>query len=419
MQIRHALSLIFLLAVRSVTAQETGDFDALRLADAAPKNIERGSDWQWFAEAEAGQSLQRITGKTINEQRLSVDLQFDKTFAPGWRAVLSNRLDLHRQDQSVFQHEINTLKEAYLSRQIQENQMIDLGRINVYNGVASGYNPTDFFRVGAVRSLVSVDPASLKKNRLGSVMLRGQHLWSSGSLTALYSPELAKKANTASFSPDFGASNPHPRYLIILSQQLAQGITPQWLIYSKPNQPPHFGVNVTGLLNDATVLYAEWSGGNSRSQHSQALNGRDDSVFRNHISSGLSYTGSNKLTLTFEYEYNGAGLEPARWDELRHGPALIYGRYRAFVQNALELTTRQELFFHASWQDAGLNHLDLSAMQKLNLADRSRLSWIEARYRMDKVDLALQLQKNSGEQTSTYGAATQTHLWQAVLRYYF
>ena len=52
--------------------------------------------------------------------------------------------------------------------------LIDLGRINVRNGVALGYNPTDYFRAGAVRAAVSVSPASLKENRQGSVMLRGQ-----------------------------------------------------------------------------------------------------------------------------------------------------------------------------------------------------------------------------------------------------
>ena len=46
------------------------------------------------------------------------------------------------------------------------------GRINVRNGAALGYNPTDFFRSGALRSVVSIDPNSLRENRLGTVMLR-------------------------------------------------------------------------------------------------------------------------------------------------------------------------------------------------------------------------------------------------------
>ena len=415
----HPTDLVLLLVAGASFAQEPGDLNALRLADTATKQVESGSDWHSFTEAAIGQSVQRESGKTILEQRLSIDLQFDKTFAPGWRVVLADRLDLYRREPPIIQNTVNTLKEAYLSRLVQENELLDLGRINVFNGVASGYNPTDFFRVGAVRSLVSVDPASLKKNRLGSVMLRGQHLWSDGSLTALYSPKLAQQANTASFSPDLGASNNQDRYLLALSQQLADGIAPQWLIYGKPHQAPQFGVNLTSLLNDATVLYAEWSGGNSRSLESLALNSRDDTVFRNRIASGLSYTSSNKLTLTLEYEYNGAGLESANWEKLRHGSPLAYGRYRALQQYAQELATKQEVFFYATWQDVCVNHLDLSMMQKLNLTDHSRLMWLEARYRMDKIDLALQIQDNRGDQTSAYGAAAKKHAWQAVLRYYY
>lgn len=415
----QSIYLILLLATGSCIAQELNDLDALRLADTAAKPIEDSKDWHSFAEAAIGQSFLGKSGTTVLEQRLSVDLHFDKTLAPGWRAVLSDRLDLKRQDQPTIQANVNTLKEAYLSRQVHDNQLLDFGRINEFNGVASGYNPTDFFRAGAVRSLVSVDPASLKKNRLGSVMLRGQHLWSDGSLTALYSPKLAQLPNTASFSPDLGASNNQDRYLLALSQQISDGIAPQWLIYGKPHQAPQLGLNLTCLLNNSTVFFAEWSGGRNRSLASLALNGKDDTGFRNRVSSGLSYTSNNKLTLTIEYEYNGAGLESSEWEKLRHASALNYVRYRALQQYAQELPTKQEVFFYANWQDAGINHLDFSAMQKLNLADHSRLTWLEARYRMEKIDLALQMQNNSGDQTSAYGAAAQKHAWQAVLRYYF
>ena len=66
-----------------------------------------------------------------------------------------------------------------------------------------------------------------------------------------------------------------------------------------------------------------------------------------------------------------------------------------------------------------LNHLDLSAMRKRNLADQSQLTWLEARYHLDKVDLALQWQNNSGDASSAYGATAQKRAWQALLRYYF
>lgn len=333
--------------------------------------------------------------------------------------MLADRLDLNRQAQSGAQNSVNTLKEAYLSWQAQDNRIIDLGRINARYGVATGYNPTDYFRAGALRSVVSVDPASLKKNRLGSVILRGQTLWNGGSLTALVSPRLAQQRNDAAFSPDFGATNNQHRWLLAVSQKLSDSLQPQWLLYGEQRQSPQLGFNLTGLLNDATVGYVEWSGGRSRSQLLQALHGVEDAAFRNRLSTGLTYTSADKLSFTLEYDYNGAALDQAGWDVLRSGAPASYRQYRMWLQNAQELPTRQALFLYANWQDALLNHLDLSTMLRFNAADHSRLSWLEARYHWDRADLAVQWQVNSGAAGSEFGAAPQQRVLEVLLRYFF
>lgn len=411
------LGLALLLIAGAALADE---LDALKLADQPAQKTAAASDWRWYAEAalvgaRAGQAR-------VFNQRLSLDLQLDTIIAPGWRAVLADRLDLNWQQQPARQSGVNSLKEAYLSRQLGTEQIVDLGRINVAQGPASGYNPTDFFRDGAVRSLISVDPASLKKNRLGSVMLRGQQLWDGGSVTALYSPKLAAQPDASTFSPDFGATNNRERWLLALSQQISQALSPQWLLYGSRGQAPQFGFNLSGLLNDATVLYLEWAGGRSRSLLSQALQhqgGGDDTAFRNRLAGGLTYTTPDKLTLTLEYEYNGSAPDDAGWDALGRGPLPAYVAYRVWQQRQQELPTRQEVFFYASWQDAFLNRLDLAAMQKYNLTDHSRLSWLEARYHLDQADLALQWQGNSGSPVSAYGATAQQRAWQFLVRYYF
>lgn len=410
------LALLLLLAAGPAPAD---DADALMLADKTPDKVEVAGDWHWFAEGAIGQSFPRNGGATVSNQRLSFDIQLDTSVAPGWRAVLADRLDVNWQDQPSRQNGVNTLKEAYLSWQVQQDRIIDLGRVNARHGVASGYNPTDFFRAGAVRSVVSVDPASLKKNRLGSVMLRGQTLWAGGSLSALYSPRLAEQPDAAAFSPDFGATNNRNRWLLAAGQQLSGGINPQWLIYGEDHRAAQFGFNLTTLVNDATVAHVEWSGGRSRSLLAQALNSADDSAFRNRVATGMTYTSANKLSLTFEYEYSGAGLDPSNWDALRRGSRAVYGRYRAWQQDVQDLPTKQALFFYAARQDALLNHLDVSAMLRFNVADRSRLSWLEARYHWDRVDLALQWQVTSGDAGSEYGASTQQRAWQTLVRYYF
>jgi hypothetical protein len=291
--------------------------------------------------------------------------------------------------------------------------------VNLRYGVASGYNPTDFFRAGAVRSIVSVNPASLRENRLGSVMLRGQTLWGDGSLTALYSPKLANRPSDSPFSADLGATNNQNRWAIALSQRLAPDVNPQWLLYGEEHRSPRVGLNLTTLLNDATVAFLEWSGARGPSQHAQALALADDSRFRSRAATGLTYTAPSKLSVTLEYEYNGAALDENNWNALRQGPPSAYRQYRGFVQTQQELPTRQNVFFYALWQDAFIVHLDFSAMQRVDVADRSRLSWLETRYHWEHVDLALQWQLNSGSAGSNFGASPQRQVWQALVTYFF
>ena len=143
----------------------------------------------------------------MQNQRLSFDFQLDKKLGQNWSVVLSDQLDLRWQHLFEEKTTTNTLKEAYLSWQPQPEWAFDLGRINVRNGVAFGYNPTDYFRSGANRSIVAIDPTSLKKNRQGSVLLRGQTLWNGGSLTALMSPRMDDTPDAAAFSSDWRRSS--------------------------------------------------------------------------------------------------------------------------------------------------------------------------------------------------------------------
>jgi hypothetical protein len=411
----HALCL--LLACGRALADDA-DAAALLLADQAPAAVERAGDWQAFIEGALGQSRLR-NGALVDNQRLSVDVQLDKTFAPGWRAVFADRLDLRGSNEPAQQDSINTLKEAYVSWQASDERIVDLGRINARNGVALGYNPTDYFRDGAVRSIVSADPRSLKQNRLGSVMLRGQALWNNGSFTALYSPKLASERNDDAFSPDLGATNNRNRWLLAASQKLSEHINPQWLLYDEENGAPQLGLNLAVLVNDAMVTFVEWSGGRSRSLLSQALNGPDDTAFRNRLATGFTYTTANKLSVTLEYHYNGAGLGDAEWNALPRTAPAAYGQYRRVVQNLQDLPTRQAAFLYVFWQDLMISHVDLNAMLRFNAADHSKLSWIEARYHWDRSEVALQWQRNSGSPVSEFGVVPQQRIVQVLYRYFF
>jgi hypothetical protein len=402
-------------------AAQDADLDALRLADAAPDEVQAPSDWRRFVELGLGGSQPRGGGDTRSNRRLSLDIQYDHALNRDWRVLVANRLDLSQPALRGSEHAINTLKEAYLSGRLQPDTLIDLGRINVRNGVALGYNPTDYFRTGAVRAAVSVSPASLKENRQGSVMLRGQHLWEGGSLSMLLSPGLARQPEPEGLNPDLGATNRQHRGLLTLSQKVA-GFTPQLLVYQEEGRPTQFGFNLTGLVTDATVAYLESSAGRSPAQLSQAAPAFSPcrcSDWHNHLSAGLTHTTADKLSLTAEYHHNGGGLDEADWRRLRQGPLPLYGLYRQWAGGTQEMPTRRALFLYGVWQDALLPRLDLSAMHHVDLIDWSRRSWLEARYHVDRLEYAAQWLQHRGAPLSVFGALPETRSWQLSLRYFF
>ena len=413
---RACLAVLLIAAGPVLAADE--EAAALSLADTTVANAGQRRDWRVFTEA-AWSELSLRGGGTQNIERLSLDLYYDKAFAADWRAVFADRLDARWQDDPSDQNNVNTLKEAYLGWQPSPDRIADLGRINVRNGAAYGYNPTDYFRAGAVRSIVSTDPSSLRENRLGSVMLRGQTLWTDGSLTALYSPKLANEPSNGEFNVDLGATNGADRWLLAASQKLSDRLNPQWMLYGEAGQSPQMGLNLTALLNDATVAYVEWSGGRSASLLSQALMLADDTAFRSRSATGLTYTTSNKLSLTLEYEYNGAGLDQTGWNALRSGPADAYNQYRRFAANLQDPPTKQRVFLRADWRDAFLNHLDLTSNIYYDAVDYSRQFWVEARYHWTRVDLALVWQLDSGQPGSDFGGLPVQRIWQALARVYF
>lgn len=402
-----------LLAAGAARADDA-DEAALRLADAAPEVTHEAAGGRLFVEGAAGRS----GGDGF--RRLSLDLRYEHALAPGLRAFVANRLDVRSPTPDGADAAINTLKEAYLGWQMSADALLDLGRINLKNGVAAGYNPTDWFRAGAVRSVVSIDPASLRENRQGSVMLRGQRLWSGGSLTVLYAPRLARSPDDDGLSLDFGATNGRERGLVAVGETFG-GLALQFLVYREAERSTQYGLNLTALANDATVAHIEWSGGRERPSPlmTAAAGSGSADAWRNRLAAGFTWTSPQRLSLTAEYHYNGAGLGATAWNALRRTPPERLAHLRAEALATQEAPTRHTLFLHANWQDAFVPRLNLALMHHRDLTDDSRRLWFEARYHAGDIEYAIQWQRGDGSPTSRFGAFGGSPSWQAVLRHYF
>ena len=318
---------------------EPNDLDALSIADKTPAAPPQkaASPWRIYVEAAGGREGWRNGASDSSSSRAALDLRYDGTLQPGLRAVLSDRLDSVRSGSPASDRNVNALREAYLSWQSSPDLILDAGRINLRHGAAWGFNPTDFFKAGSLRAIVSPDPAALRENRLGTVVLQGQKLWSGSSLSVALSPKLASQPSDATFSLDLGATNARNRWLIAGSHKLGDRFNPELLLYGGSSTPTQLGGNLSALLNDATVAFAEFSTGRGQRLIAQSLGLAESDSMQRRAALGLTYTTGFNLSLTAEADYSSAARAKGRMTITAIPESAASGRMRASTSRSIGL----------------------------------------------------------------------------------
>ncbi len=414
------LAMAFTQAMPALGAD--ADADALNLESAPEAVPESARTTRFFVEGAIGNASQRYLPESRDTGRVSFDFSHSARLAPGLRAVISDRLDqIHPRDAGADET-VNSLREAYLSWQPEGgNTAVEFGRINLRYGPGYGYNPTDYFRDGSLRVVTTADPFALRENRLGSVMLRAQRLWTGGSLSLALSPKLADSPNPDGWSPDLGSTNNRSRSLIALGTQWSQRVSSQLFLYKEAGLSPAVGANMTALLSDAAVAHLEWARSKEPDLLSRALSLSSSATARNRFVSGVTYTTAGKLSVTAEYEYNGFGLNQSTWAALGTSGTAPASQL-AYLNEALrrqELAPRQAYLIYVTQKSLWLKNLDLTAYLRFNSGDNSRLAWVELRHHWTNFDLTLQLQQNIGGPTSEFGILSDRRILQLLGTYYF
>ena len=380
-------------------AADDDDALALESAPAAPA-AGKGKPLRVFVELALGRIDQRLGLPALDSRRASLDWVAGFSLAPGWRAVLSDRLDHIIPADSGQGDTLNSLREAYVSWQQEGGGLIvEFGRINLRQGPAYGYNPTDYFRTGALRAATSVDPFALRENRLGTVMLRAQRLWANDSISLALAPKLADTASNAGASLDLGATNARNRALLSWSHKFSDQLSSQLSAYTEQGGWPQLGASATALLGESTVAHLELSSGRTLPLLGAPLVVKR----RHHGSAGLTHTLANGLSLTAEYEYNGSAPSQAAWDAAGAAGPVALLNYLLAAQVRQDNAARQAWLLYASKKGAGTKNLDLTALLRLNAADHSHLFWAEARYHFGSADLSLQWLSTHGKALSEFG----------------
>ena len=375
----------------------------------------------------------------------SLDARLDARPADGVSLILSDRLDqTYADSHSPSTHDLrNTLREVYAGLSLTEEWFFDVGRINNKDGVATGFNPTDFFKKQAVLIRQNSDPAALRDVRLGVFMARVQRVWDGGAVTALVAPALVDGNGALRdqvFNLGLDRTNRDNRFLLKGSLRVVEDWVPEVLLHLDGKHSPIFGANVTHGFGDRLVTWGEWSAGRRGDVVSEALaEGVRTSLFPSTTSAPIGHDGfqairhqgvlggslsfENKLTLTAEWHYNQQGLTPSEWHSWfgqSSAKAALLWQMRSFAQDAGEPMSRNQVFSRADWTDFLIKDLEVSGFTVLNPADGSVFVQMEGAYYLDpRTTLGLRASTSLGAHTSEWGSVPQAYGVTARLVRYF
>lgn len=372
------------------------------------------------------------------QNRTSFDAAIHWNWTKHLTLTLSDRVDLLEQDgQSIVSRQAlqNAFREGYASWEPMTRTYLEAGRINVRNGVALGFNPTDFFRTRTLVGQASLDPSVIRRNRLGTLMVRAQTIWSGGSTAIafapkLYTPSLGGRSEAWGIDPRFDATNSAARLLCTMNLDVA-GLSPQALAYFELGQSK-LGFSMTRQLGDSVIAYAEWTGGVQSNLLTRATAyGKSvgalpmgaavlpptstAATFQTDAAVGGTWSSSAaKISLSAEYHFHHGGLSPRDWRNWfdigaanqAASPQLWY--VRGFANEQQEPAAMHQVFFRADWPRALLKDLEVSGFAFISLQDGSTLAQIAATYFLsDRWTVAGYATANIGADRSERGSSPQ------------
>lgn len=369
------------------------------------------------------------------QDRVSFDALLQWKASSALTLTLSDRLNVVVEEgQALTSRQTlrNDLREAYLAWQPSGALAFEAGRVNVRNGAALGWSPSDFFKARTLVGQSTLDPSVIRQNRLGTLMVRGQAIGSGGSVSLAFAPEVASPspiiANDAlGVEPRFASTNAAARVLGTLDLDLFD-LSPQLLGSYEPGRAK-VGLNLSRPIGPAIIVYAEWAGGPEKSVIARAIEfGKRTgtlpataplvpptstaTAFRNDVAAGFSWAIATTLTLNLEYHFHQSGFgrdDWRNWFDLGGAPDATAGLtrqlwyLRAYANAEQEPLTRHQTFARVSWPRAFLSDLELSALAFVNLTDGSALAETAASYYLSRRWTA------SGFLSGNLGAARSEH----------
>ena len=413
-----SLSLAGLGTTAHAQTQSNADEDAalgLEIATPAAEAPQGPRAWSLTSEVGAIATQGRDGWANEGATRASVALRgnYQPTEATSVRySARLDAFDTHVNSFAADHDRTASLLELYVTHAINRDLSVQAGRINVREGNAYSFNPTDYYRANSVKLFVNPSPLVTRESRQGTFGLRGLWLQPQGALSVLYSPKLGNPGPSNAWGLDSALTNPSHSLLVTWSRTLSEKTNVKLLGLKASDQQWQLGLSGSTLVGDALTLHAEGSHGRAAGV-AFTPSGR---VANQWALGGTLTTGQWSWTL--EQAYNGQAITDAaftQWVVSQPQAAYAYlsGAERLQSQNA-----RRNWLFYVSRPDFIWSRVELRGFVRLNPNDHGRMTWLELRRKFDRFDLGYQFTATQGRATSMYGITPAKRLHQVVLTHH-
>lgn len=317
-------------------------------------------------------------------------------------------------------------RELALSWVVQPSFVVEAGRVNIRAGVASGFNPTDRFRIDSLVVDDSLDVTDRREDRLGVLVADAAYQLEDGLLQLGFRPAIKAGDDTIWADADviglsLDRTNPDNLLFAKFSPETSGNLFLTGSLYLERRESG-VGLEASAAASDSVVVYSEAfiqrrrnlsSAGSSAGVDDANLDdvGFDDGrSIQTQTATGVSWSlpswlvGQENITLALEHHYNQAGLSGDGLDALDGTPPGFAGPIFAEAARLQEPLARHSFFTRFSWTDM-VDDVDLSAIAFVEPYDGSGQAQLSIDIALnERSTLGMRAQTSWGAEDSAFGS---------------